>query len=290
MRVAIFGNMYRSVLLSHIELLFDYFKDKDVTILLDKELYEFVSEKGACCLESAEIIQNDDFQADMALSIGGDGTFLNTAARVGRKEIPILGINTGRLGFLADVPSDEIIPALNAVLNSKFIVEERSLLYVETSDGETFEYPFALNEVSVLKQDSSSMMSITASVNGQMVHTYHADGLIISTPTGSTAYSMSVGGPLVIPQTQNFILSPIASHSLNVRPLIIPDSWTIELEVHSRSLCYLVAIDGRSKVLDQKTKLRITKADYSIKTIKQLNHTFFDTLKSKLLWGVDKRN
>ena len=134
------------------------------------------------------------------------------------------------------------------------------------------------------------MMSITASVNGQTVHTYQADGLILSTPTGSTAYSMSVGGPLVIPQTQNFILSPIASHSLNVRPLIIPDSWTIELEVHSRSQCYLVAIDGRSKVLDQSTKLRIVKADYTIKIIKELNHTFFDTLKNKLMWGVDIRN
>ena len=290
MRVAIFGNTYRSVLLSHIELLFNYFEDKNVTILLDNVLYEFVREKGNCNLEFTEIIQSDDFQADMALSIGGDGTFLNTAARIGNKGIPILGINTGRLGFLADVPSDEIIPALNAVLDSKFIVEDRSLLYVETSDGDRFDYPYALNEVSVLKQDSSSMMSITASVNGQTVHTYHADGLIISTPTGSTAYSMSVGGPLVIPQTQNFILSPIASHSLNVRPLIIPDSWTIELEVHSRSLCYLVAIDGRSKVLNQTTKLRITKADYSIKTIKQLNHTFFDTLKNKLMWGVDKRN
>ncbi len=290
MRIAIFGNMYRSVLLSHIELLYDYFKDKTVTILLDKVLYDYIKENGQSDLATTEIIQNNDFQADMVLSIGGDGTFLNTAARIGSKGIPVLGINTGRLGFLADVPSDEIIPALNAILNSKFIIEERSLLSVETSDGETFEYPYALNEVSVLKQDSSSMMSITASVNGQMVHTYHADGLIISTPTGSTAYSMSVGGPLVIPQTQNFILSPIASHSLNVRPLIIPDSWTIELEVHSRSLCYLVAIDGRSKVLDQTTKLRITKADYSIKTIKQLNHTFFDTLKNKLLWGVDKRN
>ena len=290
MRVAIFGNMYRSVLLSHIKLLFDYFKDKDVTILLDNSLYNYIKENGDCNLGFTEIIQNDDFQADMALSIGGDGTFLSTAARIGKKGIPILGINTGRLGFLADVPNDEIIPALNAVLDSKFIVEERSLLSVETSDGETFEYPFALNEVSVLKQDSSSMMSITTSMNGQMVHTYHADGLIISTPTGSTAYSMSVGGPLAIPQTQNFILSPIASHSLNVRPLIIPDSWTIELEVHSRSLCYLVAIDGRSKVLDQTTKLRITKADYTIKTIKQLNHTFFDTLKNKLMWGVDKRN
>jgi len=290
MRVAVFGNIYRSVLLSHIKLLFDYFKDKGAVLLLDNELFEFVREHTDCDMTQTEVIQNDDFKADLALSIGGDGTFLNTAARIGNKGIPILGINTGRLGFLADVTGDEITPALDAILESKFIIEERTVLFVETSDGIALNYPFALNEISILKQDSSSMMSINASVNGQMVHTYHADGLILSTPTGSTAYSMSVGGPIVIPQTANFILSPIASHSLNVRPLIIPDSWTIELEVHSRSSNYLIAVDGRSKVLDQNVKLRIVKADYTIKTIKQLNHTFFDTLKNKLLWGVDKRN
>ena len=290
MKIAVFGNIYRSVLLSHVELLFEYFKDKDIVLLLNKELHEFVSEHGKCNMEHTEIIVDDCFDADLALSIGGDGTFLNTAARIGRKQIPILGINTGRLGFLADVSTDEILPALDAILAKKYSIQERTLLFVETSDGTAFDYPYALNEVSVLKQDSSSMMSITASVNEEKVHTYHADGLLVATPTGSTAYSMSVGGPLVVPEAENFILSPIASHSLNVRPLIVPDNWTFELEVHSRSQCYLVALDGRSKVLDLKTKLRITKADYKIKVVKQLNHTFFDTLKNKLMWGVDKRN
>jgi len=290
MKIAVFGNTYRAVILSHIKVLFDYFNDKDVILMLEKELYEFVQAAGNCCLERTECIENNNFHADLALSIGGDGTFLNTAARIGTKQIPILGINTGRLGFLADVSSDGILPALEAILNNQFRVEDRSLLYVETSDGSVFDYPYALNEISVLKQDSSSMISVNASVNGEMVHTYQADGLIVSTPTGSTAYSMSVGGPLVVPQSQNFILSPVASHSLNVRPLIVPDSWTIDLEVHSRSHCYLVAIDGRSKVLEESTRLRITKAGYQVKVIKQLNHTFFDTLKNKLMWGVDKRN
>jgi len=290
MKIAVFGNIYRTVLLAHVQLLFEYFKDKDVVLLLDKELYRFVSEDNQCCLDNAEVINDDCFEADLALSIGGDGTFLNTAARIGRKQIPILGINTGRLGFLADVSTDEIVPALDAILAKKFSIQERTLLYVETSDGTCFEYPYALNEVSVLKQDSSSMLSITASVNGEMVHTYHADGLLVATPTGSTAYSMSVGGPLVVPEAENFILSPIASHSLNVRPLIVPDTWVFELEVHSRSQCYLVALDGRSKVLELETKLKIRKADFTVKVVKQLNHTFFDTLKNKLMWGVDKRN
>lgn len=290
MRIAIFGNIYRTVILSHIKVLFEYFKEKEVTLLLDNELFEFVREHGEFCPEGIEIIKNDDFEANIALSIGGDGTLLNTAARIGRKQIPILGINTGRLGFLTDVSSDGIISALDTILMNQFRIEDRTLLFVETSDGTTFDYPYALNEIAILKQDSSSMISINASLNGEMVHTYQSDGLIVSTPTGSTAYSMSVGGPLVVPQAQNFILSPVASHSLTVRPLIIPDSWTIELEVHSRSQCFLIALDGRSKVLEQSTKLRITKADYSVKVIKQLKHTFFDTLKDKLMWGVDKRN
>ena len=290
MKIAIFGNIYKTVLLSNIQVLFAYFSDKKATILLDKVLYDFMLEHPDINLEGTEIIRDDNFDADLALSIGGDGTFLNTAARIGRKRIPILGINTGRLGFLADVSNEGITTALDAILANQFRIEERAMLYVETSDGSTFEYPYALNEVSVLKQDSSSMMSINVSVNGEMVHTYHADGLIVSTPTGSTAYSMSVGGPLVVPQARDFILSPVASHSLNVRPLIIPDSWIIDLEVHSRSQCYLVALDGRSKVLEQEIKLRISKADYTVKIVKQLNHTFFDTLKNKLMWGVDKRN
>lgn len=290
MRIAIFGNIYRAVILSHIKVLFEFFKDKDVVILLDKVVYDFVQQSEEITLNQAEVIESDEFQADIALSIGGDGTFLNTAARIGRKQIPILGINTGRLGFLADVPSEDILLALKAILLNQYFVEDRSLLRVEVMDGTVLDYPYALNEVSVLKQDSSSMISINVSVNGEMVHTYQADGLVVSTPTGSTAYSMSVGGPLVVPQAQNFILSPVASHSLTVRPLIVPDTWTIDLEVHSRSHSFLMALDGRSKVLEQKTKLRVTKADFSIKVIKQLNHTFFDTLKNKLLWGVDKRN
>lgn len=290
MRIAVFGNTFRKEILSHISLLLEYFGNKGITLLLDKELFDFMQGVEHYDLSKVELISNDDFEAELALSIGGDGTFLNTAARIGSKGIPILGINTGRLGFLADVPSESILPALDAIMNNNFSTEDRTLLKIEASDGTLFDYPYALNEICILKQDSSSMLSINASVNGEMVHTYQADGLIISTPTGSTAYSMSVGGPLLVPQAENFILSPIASHSLNVRPLIVPDSWTIELEVHSRNQCFLVALDGRSKVLEQTTKLRISKADFTVKVVKQLNHTFFDTLKNKLMWGVDKRN
>jgi len=290
MRVVIFGNIYRPVIINSIKVLFDFFSEKQVTLMLDRDLYDFLLQVGGYSLENVEKIENDDFKADVAFSIGGDGTFLNTAARIGEKGIPVIGVNTGRLGFLTDVSNDEIFDALEALMAGKYRIEERTLLQVETSDGTPLQYPYALNEVSVLKQDSSSMISINASVNGELIHTYQADGLLVSTPTGSTAYSMSVGGPIVVPQAQNFILSPVASHSLNVRPLIIPDNWSIDLEVHSRTHSYLVALDGRSKVLEQTTQLHITKAPFTIKVVKQLQHTFFDTLKKKLMWGIDKRN
>ena len=288
MQIAIFGNTNRPVVLSYLQMLFDFLKDKNVKCLLDSSLYTYAEVNGLSLANSA-MIENDAFEADLALSIGGDGTFLKTAAYIGNKQIPILGINTGRLGFLTNSSDDTILPAIEQVLQKQYQTEARSLLFVETSDGKSLQYPYALNEVAVLKQDTSSMIAVSAMVNGEPVHTYQSDGLILSTPTGSTAYSMSVGGPIVVPQAQSIILSPVASHSLNVRPLIIPDSWMIELEVDSRTGSFLLALDGRSQVLEQTTKLRITKAKHTINIITQPDHTFFDTLKNKLMWGVDKR-
>jgi NAD+ kinase len=290
MQIAIFANIYRPVVLDHIRVVFDFFGDKKATFLLLPELYEFIKNNSNCCPDQTHIIENENFEADLALSIGGDGTFLNTAACIGSKPIPILGINTGRLGFLADIATENIVPALEAVLNKEFQIEERTLLTVEASDQTDFKFPYALNEISVLKQDSSSMISINTHLNGEAIHTYQADGLIISTPTGSTAYSLSVGGPIVVPQAQNFLLSPVASHSLNVRPLVVPDNWIINLEVKSRSNCYQVSLDGRTFILNENTQLRIFKADFTIKVLKVLNQTFFITLKNKLMWGLDKRN
>lgn len=289
MKIAIFGNIYKETILSHIQTICNFFSDKNTILLFEEKLYNYISCSGIM-LPHVEIIRNRDFTADIALSIGGDGTFLNTASRIGDKGIPILGVNIGRLGFLVDVSDDNLIKALQTIIDGEYKIEERTLLHVETSDGTVLENPYALNEVAILKQDISSMIAINTIVNGEAVHTYEADGLLIATPTGSTAYSLSVGGPIITPQAQNFILSPVASHSLNVRPLIIPDNWVIELDVFSRTYSYMIAIDGRSQTMDDKTKLRIKKAGYTIKLIKQHEHTFFDTLKNKLMWGVDVRN
>lgn len=290
MKFAIFGNTYSDVAISYLTNLFDFLKEHNVSFLLEGDLYHFVNRNNICPLNPLELLTNDNFTCDYALSIGGDGTFLNTAAHVGNKNIPILGINIGHLGFLADIPSEKMLDAVRSLLAGELNVEDRTLLKVQSSDGTHFQCPYSLNEMSILKQDSSSMLSIHTTLNGEPVHTYQADGLLVSTPTGSTAYSMSVGGPIVVPQAGTFILSPVASHSLTVRPLIVPDNWIIDLEVKSRTKSYQLAMDGRTVILNESTHLRISKADFTIKVLKQPNHTFFDNLKNKLMWGVDKRN
>jgi NAD+ kinase len=290
MTIAIFGNTFRPAILPIVNIIFQFFNTRGVLLLLDKELHQYFRESGNCSNCDYHIIDNEHFEADIALSIGGDGTFLNTAARIGSKNIPILGINIGRLGFLADVSGDEILSAMEAIMTNQLSISSHTLLQVSISDGRHIKYPCVLNDVSILKQDSSSMVSINTYLNSEAIHTYHADGLIVSTPTGSTAYSMSVGGPLIAPQTGCLLLSPVASHSLTVRPLVIPEDWVIDLEVATRSGCFQLSLDGRTMVLDQELKIRISKADYCIQVAKQMNHTFFDSLKGKLMWGLDKRN
>ncbi len=289
-RIALFGNLHRTEMMNELLELVRFFHQMNVVVLLDEYLQLYLDEKFHKSFDRVELITDDNFSADLALSIGGDGTFLNTAARVGKKDIPILGINTGRLGFLADVAKDEIIPALQAIFKHEYTIEKRSVLKLQTLDGSRLDSPYALNDIAISKQDSSSMIIVNAYANGELINIYQADGLIISTPTGSTAYSMSAGGPIVVPQARSFVISPVASHSLNVRPLIVPDDWEIDLQVISRSNSYLVSIDGRSKILDHSTRLRLKKADYSIQVLKPLNHTFFETLRNKLLWGADVRN
>jgi len=289
MKIAIFSTTYKEEIDAPLRQTVNFLLGHGVDVLIERDFYSQIATKMKN-FPTCKTINTDTLNADLVISIGGDGTFLTTAACIGDKNIPILGINTGRLGFLADVAHEEIDTILQELLDGRYHVEERTVLKLSTSDGSEKNYPFALNEVAILKQDLSSMISIRASVNNEFLNTYQADGLIIATPTGSTAYSMSVGGPLLVPQAQNLIIAPVASHSLNVRPLIIPDSWYIDLEIDSRSKSFLISLDGRSQVMPQTTKLHIAKANYTIKVIKPLHHSFFKTLKNKLMWGADKRN
>ncbi|HPW89842.1 MAG TPA: NAD kinase [Paludibacteraceae bacterium] len=289
MRIAIFSTIYKEEIEVPLCQTVNFLLKHGVEVLIERDFYTQIANKlkdfPAC-----KTINTNELNTDLVISIGGDGTFLTTAACIGDKNIPILGINTGRLGFLADVAHEEIETILQELIDGDYHVEERTVLELSTSDKSEKIYPFALNEVAILKQDLSSMISIHASVNNEFLNTYQADGLIVATPTGSTAYSMSVGGPILVPQAQDLIIAPVASHSLNVRPLIIPDSWHIDLEIDSRSKSFLVSMDGRSQVMHQTTKLHIAKANYTIKVVKPLEHSFFKTLKNKLMWGADKRN
>lgn len=227
--------------------------------------------------------------ADLAISIGGDGTFLYTAAVVKDSGIPILGINAGRLGFLADLSLQETNDAIKAIVENKFTIEQRSVIQVEMDSPIDLHVPYALNEIAVLKHDNSSMIEIETIVNGCLLNNYQSDGLIIATPTGSTGYSLSVGGPIIEPQSNSFVISPVASHSLTTRPVIICDYAEIELRVNSRSHNYLIAIDGRSQSVSDKTIIRLKKAKHTIGVVKLNNKHFYDILRSKLMWGADKR-
>lgn len=239
-------------------------------------------------LPDISIVPQSD--ADMALSVGGDGTFLRTAASVGSSGIPILGINAGHLGFLADVPVADIPSALTSILvERKYVVEHRSLLHLEIPDCYQRYQPFALNEVAVLKRDQSSMVSVSVWVDGVFLNQYDADGLVIATSTGSTAYAMSAGGPILEPQTQSWVIIPIAPHSLTTRPLVIPDSSQLDIEVASRNNIFLVATDGQPVHLTTQSRLHLSKADHTIGVVRQLGHSFYDTLRNKLMWGRDGR-
>lgn len=240
-------------------------------------------------LPSVEVV-DDLRQSDMVLSIGGDGTFLRAAASVGDSGIPILGVNAGHLGFLADVPVSEILTSLSSILEQgSYIVEHRSLLHLEIPDCLQRYNPYALNEVAVLKRDQSSMVSVSVWVDGQFLNQYDADGLVIATPTGSTAYAMSAGGPILEPQSSCWVIVPIAPHTLTTRPLVLRDNSTIDIEVASRNNIFLVSTDGQTVHLTTQSRLRLTKARHQIGVVRHPDHSFFDTLRNKLMWGRDGR-
>jgi NAD+ kinase len=289
LKFALFGNIYQTKKSASIQKVLSCLNEFGAELLVDKEYYDFLKEGQQIDVPAKRIFSGNDFQADFAISLGGDGTFLKTAKRVGSAGIPILGINLGNLGFLVDVKGDEISAAIDEIMADGFNVEERSLIEVVSPNVLPAEDTIALNEVAVLKQDTSSMIKVHTSLNGQYLCTYRADGLLISTPTGSTAYALSVGASILMPQNNSFIVSPVAPHSLNLRPVIVPDDWQIELDVESRNNHFLIAVDGRSVVCKSGMHLVLKKAGYTVKVAKRHGHTYFQTLREKLMWGADAR-
>ncbi|MEM6299919.1 MAG: NAD kinase, partial [Bacteroidota bacterium] len=234
----------------------------------------------------------DDLEdVDLMLSIGGDGTFLECVTLIQEREIPVLGINSGRLGFLATTALHQIKPHLEALFNNYFTTESRTLLEFTSNKPEIFkDAPIALNEFAILKRDSSSMIVVNAYIDGEFLNSYWADGLILSTPTGSTGYSLSVGGPVVVPNSGNFIIAPISPHNLNVRPLIVPDTSVIAFEVTGRSDKFLAVLDSRYEKVDATIQIAVKKADYKAHFVRLQQETFLKTLRQKLNWGMDIRN
>ena len=288
-KYAIFGNSYHKECAASIGQIIQILRRHTAYISIEEQFYHFVRSTLKIDFQPDEIITDNNFTASFAISLGGDGTFLNTAARVGEKEIPIIGINTGRLGFLAEVLPKDFEKLIESLRRGDYFIEHRSLLRVCDNANQLNIYPYALNEVAILKHDNSSMISIRALVDGHYLTTYQADGLLISTPTGSTGYSLSVGGPIISPTSPCIALTPVAPHSLNVRPIILNDDITIRLQVKSRNHNFLTSIDGRSQNLDDHVELMIRRAPYRIHLVKRSNSHFFDTLRNKLLWGADKR-
>lgn len=288
MKIGVFGNDYQSDKLSQIRRLFDKLNALGVAIYVKREFADFLVQKMNYQPTITGILDDAVFELDVALSVGGDGTFLRTAEQINHQQIPILGINTGRLGFLADVGGEQIEETLDELFHQKYRIEERMLLELQ-AEGYTFENNNALNEVAILKRDTSSMITIHTFLNDEFLTSYQADGLIVATPTGSTAYSMSVNGPIILPQSDNMVLTPVAPHSLNVRPLVIPASYKLTLHVESRTQTFLTSLDGRSEVLSADMRLHISKAPFTIRVVKRYNQTFYQTLREKLMWGVDKR-
>lgn len=291
LRFAIFGNIYQTDRTEGMSQLLDRLHDRNVSVSMERAFYDFLTQTRGLRLDGVEPFDGSDVEADFVISIGGDGTLLRSAYSVGSRCTPIIGVNMGRLGFLASVGPAEFETVLDSICRGEYTVDSLAMVQVETtrSDG-TEVRQCALNDIAILKRDNASMISIRTSINGEYIVTYHADGLIVSTPTGSTAYSLSNGGPIIAPHTGTLCLTPVAPHSLNVRPIVLPDTAVITLEVESRSHNFLIAVDGRSAKCDESQILTIRRAPFDAYIVKPREMTYFSTLRQKMMWGADTRS
>lgn len=292
MRVAIYGKKVNKQTSPYFVEVLKIIEDYGWKVVLEEELKQILINKIGIS-ENHEVFTNyQDFSSgiDLAISMGGDGTFLKTVSYIRNSGVPIMGINTGRLGFLANISKEQIHNTMNQVRDKNYEFQKRSLLRVNTEDDLFGEDNFALNELTLHKKDTSSMITVHASLDNKYLNSYWADGLIVSTPTGSTAYNLSCGGPIITPGCQVHILTPVAAHNLNVRPMVVPDHLPISLSVEGRDRSYLLSLDGNSKSIKQGENVLVTKAEFMINVIKFEDNNFLDTIRNKMLWGIDTRN
>jgi len=290
MRIGVFGNDCKEDQWPVIKDLFQRLSESEAEVYAQSFFIHFLRKKIGYIPDIKGSIEDSKMDLDIALSVGGDGTFLRTVLQINKKNIPVLGINVGRLGFLADISSNQIGETLEELFRGDYKIEERSLLQLYTEERAYSGFNYALNEIAISKRETSSMITIHTYLNEDYLASYKADGLVIATPTGSTAYSMSANGPILLPQNRNFVLSPVAPHSLNMRPIVIPEEYIITLKVESRTNSFLVSLDGRSENLPVGIVLKIRMADFKTRLIKRHNQTFFQTLREKLMWGADARS
>lgn len=294
MKIAIFGQYYQNDTRPIIKDIFVFFNSNNVELVIEESFLKILYEEEIVKKEykTFATYKGLDSSFDLLISIGGDGTILRAITYVRNSGIPILGINAGRLGFLAKVQKENIETFLQLILDKNYTVSKRTLLSIESNpkNDEIKEINFALNEISVSRKDTTSMITVETYLNGEYLTSYWADGLIISTPTGSTGYSLSCGGPVLTPDVKSFVITPIAPHNLNARPLVIPDKTEIVLKVSGREAHYLVSLDSRIATMNNETILTIKKTPFKINMVEIQDETFLKTLRNKLLWGVDKRN
>lgn len=287
MKIAIYGSRRQGEYITRIIRMLNTLSDSGAEIIMHSKLYRHLRSEVPGNLPVEKVTGDDEpVEADVAISLGGDGTFLKTARWVGESLIPIVGVNTGHLGYLAAFSFDDVSEMIHMILNNEYVIERRSLLEIESPNLPDGSYPYALNEIALMKSQDASMITSSISINGGRPAEYQADGVIISTPTGSTGYNLSVGGPIVEPTACVMIISPIAAHSLTMRPLVIDDSSRLEITTLCRTPHYLVSLDGKSVELPADTTVCVKKAPFVTLVIQRPGHTFTDTLRSKLMWGL----
>jgi NAD+ kinase len=292
-RIALYGTEVKEEYIPVYGRIIQFLKNNNIDLVLSSKIKEelifrFGLDINNICAFTENLNSCPDIS--LLLSIGGDGTFLSAVSYSLEKKIPIAGVNCGRLGFLADITAENIEEALMQFVQGEYILENRSMLQLIQPSYLFSDFNYAVNELTVHKLDNSSMIKIETLINGEFLANYWADGLIIATPTGSTAYSLSVGGPIVTPDLAGLLITPIASHHLTVRPVIVPDDVEIELRIEGRGIQFLVSIDHRSAPLDFSTHIKIRKASFTVPIVKLKGHSFYSTLRNKLMWGADKRN
>ncbi|MCT4699217.1 NAD kinase [Tenacibaculum haliotis] len=293
-KVAIYGQAYTISAEKEIKILVSALEKNKIVVFFEKEFYDLLVENNSLTKKYPTYAHFNDLSNsfDMMFTIGGDGTFLRAATYIRDLDIPFLGINTGRLGFLATVQKDQIEEAVALLLENNYTIQKRSLLQIETTPQteEFTELDFALNEITIARRNTTSMIGVKTYLNQEYLTNYWADGLIISTPTGSTGYSLSCNGPVILPDSKSFVITPIAPHNLNARPMVIPDDIVIQLEVSAREKDFLISLDSRITTIPLGTQIKIQRASFTIKSILLQNQSHLKTLRGKLLWGEDTRN